>query len=207
MVIRRWLVAFSFVATAGTLAGGVHAQPARAAGPASGNQAAATTPGDDPPADFVIGREDVLSIVFWRNKDMSTEVTVRPDGKISLPLLNDVQAAGLTPADLCARLAIESKRFFENPNVTVVVKQINSRKVYITGQIVKPGPYALAAPTTVLQLIAMAGGLKDFAERKNIMVVRHENGQRSSFLFNYKEIGRNLQQDIELKPGDTVVVP
>jgi polysaccharide export outer membrane protein len=207
MVIRRWLAALSFVATAATWSGGVHAQEARAAGPASANPAAATRPGADPPAGFVIGPEDVLSIVFWHNKDMSTEVTVRPDGKISLPLLSEVQAAGLTPGDLCARLATESKRYFENPNVTVVVKQINSRRVYITGQIMKPGPYALAAPTTVLQLISMAGGLKDYADRKNILIVRHENGQRSRYTFNYKEIGRNLQQDIELKPGDTVVVP
>lgn len=205
--MRCWLVALSFVATVATSTGRVWAQPARAADPASATEGAVPVPGVDPPAGFVIGPEDVLSIVFWRDKDMSTEVTVRPDGKISLPLLNEVQAAGLTPADLRAYLAAESKRFFANPNVAVVVKQINSRKVFITGQIVKPGPYALTAPTTVLQLISMAGGLKDFADRKNIMIVRHENGQKSSYAFNYKEIGRNLQQDIELKPGDTVVVP
>ena len=164
-------------------------------------------PGVDPPAGFVLGPEDVLSIIFWRDTDMSTEVTVRPDGKISLPLLNEVQAAGLTPADLRAHLAAVSKSFFENPNVTVVVKQIDSCKVFITGQIVKPGPNALTAPTTVLQLISMAGGLRDYAGSKNIMIVRYENGRRSSCMFNYKEIGRNLGQNIELKPGDTVVVP
>ena len=98
------------------------------------------TPGVDPPEGFVIGPEDVLSIVFWRDKDMSTRVTVRPDGRISLPLLDEVQAAGLTPDDLRARLIEESKRFFGNPTVTVVVEQINSRKVFITGQVVKPGP-------------------------------------------------------------------
>jgi polysaccharide export outer membrane protein len=204
--VRRLLIALSFVATAATLVRGVRAQETRAASPASAGQAAAASV-PDLPADFVIGPEDVLSIIFWRNQDMSTEVTVRPDGKISLPLLNEVQAAGMTPADLRAHLATESKRFFENASVTVVVKQINSRRVYITGQIMKPGPYALAAPTTVLQLISMAGGLKDFADRKNIMIVRRENGRRSSYVFNYKELRRNLQQDIELKPGDTVVVP
>jgi polysaccharide export outer membrane protein len=124
-----------------------------------------------------------------------------------LPLLNEVQAAGLTPADLRARLTNESKRFFEKANVTVVVQQINSLKVFITGQVAKPGPYPLTAPITVLQLISMAGGLKDFADSKNIMIVRREGRQTSSFPFNYKEIGRHLKQDIELRPGDTVVVP
>jgi polysaccharide export outer membrane protein len=160
-----------------------------------------------PPADFVIGPEDVLSIVFWRDKDMTTQVTVRPDGKISLPLLDEVQAAGLTPADLRARLIEDSKKFFGNPNVTVVVQTINSRKVFITGQVGKPGPYVIVAPTTVLQLIAMAGGLKDFADSKNITIVRKEKGRTASFRFNYKDIRKNLTQNIELKPGDTVVVP
>src|SRR6516162_2692629 len=113
----------------------------------------------------------VLSIVFWRDKEMTTQVTVRPDGNISLPLLNDIRAAGLTPADLRERIVAESKRYFENPNVTVVVHQINSRKVFITGQIVKPGAYALTAPTTVLQLISMAGGLKEFADSRRITIV------------------------------------
>jgi polysaccharide biosynthesis/export protein len=206
MAIKRWLGAASFVATAATLAGSVSAQDARAAGAASVNETATTLDAKTPDG-FVIGPDDVLSIVFWRDKEMSTQVTVRPDGKISLPLLNDVQAAGLTPADLRTHLAAESKRFFENPNVTVVVNQINSRKVFITGQVAKPGPYALTAPTTVLQLISMAGGLKDFADSKNIMIVRQERGRTSSYPFNYKEISRNLQQNIELKPGDTVVVP
>ena len=156
---------------------------------------------------FVIGTDDVLSIVFWRDKEMTTQVTVRPDGMISLPLLNDVRAAGLTPAALQARLAEDAKQFFSNPNVAVVVSQINSRKAFITGQVVKPGAYVLTAPTTVLQLVSMAGGLKDYADSKNIMIVRREGDRTSSFMFNYKEIGRNLQQNIELKPGDTVVVP
>jgi polysaccharide biosynthesis/export protein len=205
--MRRWFVALSFVPMAVTLGSGVCAQEARARGPASGHEAVAAEPAVDPPAGFVIGPEDVLSIVFWRDKEMSTQVTVRPDGKISLPLLDEVQAAGLTPAELRARLIEGSKRFFGNPTVTVVVNQINSRKVFITGQVVKPGPYVIAAPTTVLQLIAMAGGLKDFADSKNITIVRHEAGQTSSHVFNYKEIRKNVRQNIELKPGDTVVVP
>ena len=146
------MVALSLVAAAATLAGGVHAQQAREIGPQSASQAATSTPAIEPPSGFVIGPEDVLSIVFWHDKDLSRGI-VRPDGKISVPLLNEIQAAGLTPADLRAQLAAESKRFFENPNVTVVVRQINSLKVFITGQVVKPGPYPLTAPTTVLQLI------------------------------------------------------
>ena len=202
--MRRWLIALAIISLAAA-AGDAQEAPAR--GPASGTEAPAVVPAADLPAGFVIGPEDVLSIVFWRDKEMSTQVTVRPDGKISLPLLDEVQAAGLTPAELRAHLIAESKRFFENPNVTVVVNQINSRKVFITGQVVKPGPYIITAPTTVLQLIAMAGGLKDFADSKNITIVRHEGDRTSSHLFNYREIRRNLRQNIDLKPGDTVVVP
>jgi len=207
MKIRRCLTALAFVAASSLLVRDACAGQQHEAGSASGAEGAAAEAGVNPPADFVIGPDDVLSIIFWRDKDMSMQVTVRPDGRVSLPLLNDVQAAGLTPADLRAHLVAESKRFIENPNVTVVVQQINSRKVFITGQVVKPGPYPLTAPTTVLQLISMAGGLKDFADRKNIVIVRHENAGTSSIRFNYKEIARNLRQDIELKPGDTVVVP
>lgn len=198
----------SLLMTLALLAAGARAQEARPTVPEAAQSAfAGGRPAVDPPAGFVIGPGDVLSIVFWRDKEMSSQVTVRPDGKITLPLLNEVQAAGLTPADLRARLTAESKRFFETANVTVVVQQINSLKVFITGQVAKPGPYPLIAPTTVLQLISMAGGLKDFADSKNIMIVRRDGQQTSSFLFNYKEIGRNLKQDIELRPGDTVVVP
>jgi polysaccharide export outer membrane protein len=207
MPIRGWLVTMSCVATFMTLPDSVRTQEARPPAAVSANEMGASPLEVTIPEGFVIGPDDVLSIIFWRDKEMSTQVTVRPDGMISLPLLNEIQAAGLTPADLRARVAADSKQFFANPNVTVVVNQINSRKVFITGQIVKPGPYALTAPTTVLQLISMAGGLKDFADSKKILIVRHENGRTASYPFNYKQIGRNLRQNIELKPGDTVVVP
>lgn len=205
--MRRWLIALSFVPMAAALGGGARAQEARVPGTARDNDPAVSRPAVEPPPDFVIGPEDVLSIVFWRDKEMSSQVVVRPDGKISLPLLDEVQAAGLTPAALRAYLVEESKRFFGNPSVTVVVNQINSRKVFITGQVVKPGAYVITAPTTVLQLLAMAGGLKDFADSKNIVILRQEAGQTSSYPFNYKDIRRNVRQNIELKPGDTVVVP
>ena len=206
MKTRNCLVALAFVA-ASLLARDACAGQEHEVSPASAAEGTAAETGVNTPADFVIGPDDVLSILFWRDKEMSTQVTVRPDGRISLPLLNEVQAAGLTPANLRTILVAESKRFIANPNVTVVVHQINSRKVFITGQVVKPGPYALTASTTVLQLISMAGGLKDFADRKNIMIVRHEKSRTFNFHFNYNEIGRNPHQDIELKPGDTVVVP
>jgi polysaccharide export outer membrane protein len=161
------------------------------------------------PADFVIGQNDVLTVVFWRDKDMSSDVAVRPDGKISLPLLNDVQAAGLTPEQLRQQITTLAARLVEDPTVTVVVKEINSRKVFITGQVAKPGPYPLSGPTTVLQLIAMAGGVLEYADSKNITVMRTENGKPVSFGFNYKDVTKrkNLKQNIELKPGDTIIVP
>ena len=159
--------------------------------------------------DYLIGAEDVLSIVFWRDKEMSTEVAVRPDGKITLPLLNEVRAAGLTPGQLKDLLVEESKKYVEDPNVTVVVKQINSRKVFITGEINKPGPYALMAPMTVMQLLVVAGGLRDYAHAEKITIMRTENGKPVSLLFNYKEFvkNKNLKQNIDLKPGDTIIVP
>src|SRR5262245_6431563 len=158
---------------------------------------------------YVIGPNDVLSIVFWREKDMTADVLVRPDGKISLPLLNEIQAAGLTPAQLREHIATEARRFLEDPSPTVVVKEIHSRQVFITGQIEKPGPYALTGTTTVLQLIAMAGGLKEFVDGKNIIVVRSENGSQQTYPFDYQDVLKRkyFRQNIELKPGDTVVVP
>jgi polysaccharide export outer membrane protein len=161
------------------------------------------------PEGYVIGPEDVLNIVFWRDKDMSAEVTVRPDGRITLPLLNDMQVSGKTPDQLRDALMTAAAKYVEDPNVSVVVKTINSRKVFITGQVAKPGAYSLAAPTTVVQLIALAGGLHEFADAKNIVIIRTENGKPTAYPFNYKDVlkRKNLKQNIELKPGDTVVVP
>jgi polysaccharide export outer membrane protein len=159
---------------------------------------------------YVIGPDDVLSVVFWRDKDMSCDVVVRPDGKISLPLVNDIQAGGLTPSELRDAVNAAARRFVEEPSVTVVVKQINSRKVFITGQIEKPGPYAINGPTTVVQLISLAGGLKEFTDGKRILIMRTDKaGRQVARVFNYREVlaGKNLEQNIELQPGDTVVVP
>ena len=161
------------------------------------------------PAGYVIGPEDVLTVVFWREKDLSADVVVRPDGKISLPLLNDVVAAGFTPDELRAQLVKAAAKFLEDPNATVVVKEIHSRKVFVTGQVGKPSSYPLTGEMNVLQMIAHAGGLLEYADSKNIVVLRTENGQERRFTFNYKDVvkGKNLQQNILLKPGDTIVVP
>jgi polysaccharide export outer membrane protein len=161
------------------------------------------------PPDYVIGADDVLAIIFWREQDLSSEVAVRPDGKISLPLLNDIQASGLTPEQLRGNITQAANRYVAEPAVTVVVKAINSRKVYITGQVGKPGPYPLSGATTVLQLIAMAGGVQEYAKDERIVVMRTENGRTVSHKFNYKQVsqGKNLQQNVELKPGDTIIVP
>jgi polysaccharide biosynthesis/export protein len=167
------------------------------------------TGGIEPPADYVIGPDDVLTVVFWREKDMSGDVTVRPDGRITLPLVNELHAAGLTPEELRVAIDEAASKYIEDPTATVQIKQINSRRVYITGMVARGGPYVLSGPMTVLQLIATAGGVLDWANEKNISIMRVENGTTRSIRFNYHDVrrGRNLHQNIELKPGDTVIVP
>jgi polysaccharide export outer membrane protein len=177
---------------------------------AASNGAPATATGVPLPAGYVIGPEDVLSVVFWRNQEMSGDFVVRPDGQISMPLLNDITAAGLTPEQLRDNVTKAASKFLEgDPSVTVVVKAINSRKVHITGMVQKAGAYPLVSPMTVLQLISVAGGLHEFADSKKILIVRTENGKQVSYKFNYKDVsqGKNLKQNIELKPGDSVIVP
>ena len=165
--------------------------------------------GVDLPAGYVVGPDDVLTIIVWREKDLSNDVTVRPDGRITLPLINDVVAQGLTPDQLRDLLKAQFDKYVEDSSVSVVVKQINSRKVFITGMVGKPGAYPLTATITVLQLISMAGGLNEFARAKEIVVMRTENGAAKAIKFNYEDVrkGRKLQQNIELRPGDTVLVP
>ena len=181
---------------------------------ASGKPAAPATPppavgGVATPADYVIGADDQLEIVFWRDKDMTATMTVRPDGMISLPLLNEVKAAGLTPEELRLSVTAIAEKLMEQPTVSVNVKDIKSRKVFITGQVGKPGEYQLLAPMTVLQMIAVAGGPSEYAKKSEILVVRTDGGKSTSHQFDYEEIskGKKLQQNILLKPGDTIIVP
>ena len=170
--------------------------------------ATSTAPATSPPG-YVIGAEDVLNVIFWRDAEVSGEVVVRPDGKISLPLLNDVQAAGYTPDELRLRITEAASAVMEDPSVTVIVKAINSRRVFITGNVSQPGTHQLTSGMTVLQLIAMAGGLGEYADTEKILIVRPESGGTRYFKFNYKDVidQNNLQQNIMLRPGDTVVVP
>jgi len=186
-------------------------RPSAAPAPAGVQAPAALVPSATPatPPGYVIGPDDLLSIVFWKDPTMTTDVVVRPDGKISLPLLNELTAAGQTPEQLRAAVAQAATKYFEDPSVNVVVKQVNSRKVFITGEVNKPATYALSGPMTVLQLIALAGGLSDFAKKDEIAVLRTENGKQARYAVKYNEIikGKNLQQNIELKVGDVIVVP
>jgi polysaccharide export outer membrane protein len=198
-------LAFSIASAASTFA----AQAPRAAmavAPATTAAAGAVAVAPD----YVIGPDDVLSILFWRDKDLSAaDVTVRPDGKVTLPLLNDVQASGRTPEQLGDAIREAARKYVEDPNPTVIVKEIKSRRVFITGRIEKPGPYPLNGKTTILQLIAMAGGLREFVDGKNISVMRSEKDRQTVYAFNYQDVVKKgyVHQNIELKPGDVVVVP
>lgn len=158
---------------------------------------------------FTIGPEDVLGVIVWREADVSGDVVVRPDGMITLPLIRDIRAAGLTPQELADRVQTALREYVTDASVTVVVRHMNSRKVFITGEVAKPGAYPLASSMTVMQLIAVAGGLTEYAEGKSISVMRIEGGQTKTFPFDYKNVasGKKPGQNITLRPGDTVVVP
>lgn len=207
--VALWMV--WFVAVGATQAPQVASasQPATAAVSTAAPASIPVAAGADVAADYVIGPTDVLSIVFWGERDLTTDVTVRPDGKISLPLLNDVVAGGFTPEQLRQRLTTSAKRFIEAPVVTVVVRQVNNNRVFITGQVLRSGPYVLSGPTTVLQLLSLAGGFTEFADRKHILITRIENGVQSALTFNYDDVikRQDLRQNVILKVGDTVVVP
>jgi polysaccharide biosynthesis/export protein len=159
---------------------------------------------------YTIGLEDILSVNVWKEPDLSLkEVVVRPDGKISLPLLNEIQAQGLTTRQLQDKIAEKLREFVANPNVTVIVVKIVSQSVSVVGQVNRPGSFPIGAPITVIELLARAGGLTDYAKSKEIRVIRTENGQTLQFPVNYKDIikGKNLNQNIMLRAGDVVLVP
>lgn len=161
-------------------------------------------------ADYVIGPDDTLSVNVWKEPEVSAPVLpVRPDGKISLPLINDVKAAGLTPMQLSQEITQRLKHYLDDPRVTVVVTAINSRRVFILGEVMRPGAFPLLPDMTVLQALSSAGGLAQYASRSKIYVLRNENGTQTSLPFNYKEVvrGKKPEENIVLKPGDTIVVP
>lgn len=158
---------------------------------------------------YTIGPQDMLDISVWKEPDMSKTVPVRPDGKISLPLLNDIQAAGLTPTQLAANITEELKKLVKEPQVTVIVTQINSQRVYIMGEVTRAGAYPLLPGMTVLQALSSAGGFTQFANLKKIYVLRNENGKQVKLPFNYKDVvsGKASSENVEVKAGDTIVVP
>ena len=160
------------------------------------------------PADYVIGPDDILRVSVWKEADLTNTLPVRPDGKISMPLLNDVQAAGMTPMQLAASLTERLKKYLADPRVTVAVTAMNSQRIYVTGEVQHTGAMNLAPNMTVLQAVASAG-LTQFANPKGIYVLRAENGKQQKLPFNYKQVvkGESMEQNIVLKPGDTVVVP
>lgn len=159
---------------------------------------------------FIIGNDDVLAVNVWKEPDISRSIPVRSDGKISLPLAGEVQAAGQTPAKLEAEIASRLKNYISEPEVTVMVQQINSQKFNILGQVAKPGSYVITNAPTVLDAIAMAGGFRDFAKKKSIYVLRQNaDGTQAKLPFNYKDVIKGVSpgQNVRLQPRDTIVVP
>jgi len=173
--------------------------------------APATTSVSYASGDYKIGPEDVLEVIVWRNADLTKEVTVRPDGKVSLPLIGDVMALGLTPAQLTKEVVARLREYKENPNVSVVVKQVNSYGVYVLGEVVHPGKYLLKTYTTVLQAVSMAGGFTPYASKSKMFLLRKvpEKDTEIRIPIDYNEIvsGEDSTHNTVLIPGDTLVVP
>jgi polysaccharide export outer membrane protein len=161
------------------------------------------------PAGYIVGDSDVIRVNVWKEPEVSQTVVVRTDGNISLPLINEVKVSGMTPLQIQDMVAEKLKGFLNNPQVTVTVIEIRSKRAFITGEVARPGTYSLNAQTTVLQLIAQAGGFTPFAKKDSIVVLRTEDGRQSRLKFKYKEVvqGKKTEQNIALHPGDTVVVP
>jgi polysaccharide export outer membrane protein len=182
--------------------GNAAAKPAKAAVP----EVQASTPGV--PSDYIIGADDMLHISVWKEPDMSVTLPVRPDGKISMPLLDDVQAAGMTPMQLGVSIKEKLKKYIADPRVTVVVTAMNSQRIYVLGEVTHTGAMPLLPNMTVLQALSSAG-FTQFANLKAIYLLRVQDGKQTKLPFNYKDAikGRGAQQNIILKPGDTLVVP
>ncbi len=187
------------------------AMPADAAAPSkeqSANKRMATSPALT--ADYTIGTEDLLSINVWKEPEVSRIVPVRPDGKISLPLVGDMDAVGLTPKQLQANLTRALQSYIANPEVTVIVQEVRSLKFNVLGEVAHPGSFNLSKPTTVLDALALAGGFREFAKTSKIYVLRvRPDGSQVRIPFNYKDVikGGRLEQNVELEARDTIIVP
>jgi polysaccharide export outer membrane protein len=167
----------------------------------------AQVPAND--AEYKIGAQDMLRIDVWKEDQLTRTVPVRPDGKVTLPLLNDVQAAGLTPMHLAGVITEGLKKYINNPQVTVTITEINSRRIWVTGEVAHAGAFSLLPNMTVLQALSGSGGFTQFARTKKIYVLRVEEGKQTKIPFNYNEVvgGKKTEQNILLQPGDVVVVP
>ena len=202
------LVVAALVLVVGASVATAYAQQASPA-----NTTAATRPPASAPipiTDYVIGPEDMLQITVWKNESLSRALPVRPDGKITLPLLHDVQAAGLTPMQLQEKLAIAFGEFMPNPEVSVTVTDVRSYRVSVLGEVQRPGVLQLKSDTTVLEAIALAGGFRDFASPSKIMILRKNgDGQPQKIPFNYNRVVKDNRGEgnVTLKSGDVVVVP
>ena len=188
-------------------------------GQASGDTASAANPAaqsevvsNSKPHDenFIIGNDDVLAISVWKEPELTKAVPVRSDGRISLPLVGEMQATGRTPLQLEQEIATKLKNFITTPEVTVIVQQVNSRKFNVLGEVTKPGAYPLTASTTIMDAIATAGGFRDFAKKSGVYVLRKSpDGTETHLKFNYKDFikGKNSSQNVKLEPNDTIIVP
>ena len=206
---RIWILAGALLlagAVSATAAPQDSKSPAKA--PAADNAKAEPKPATANP-DYVIGAEDILDISVWKEPDVSRSVPVRPDGRISLPLIKDVTAAGLTPQQLASSVAEKLRKFLNDPQVTVIVTAINSQRIFIIGEVQHAGAFPLMPGMTVLQGLSNAGGFTAYADLKRIRIVRAKDGKQTQLAFNYRDAlkGDNPEQNIKLEPGDTIVVP
>jgi polysaccharide export outer membrane protein len=206
LAVLLWM-GFSTGATLSQTSGTQHATATKSDAPNSGKSSDEVEASKVAP-DYVIGADDTLRISVWKEPDLTETLPVRPDGKISMPLLNDITAAGLTPLQLRDEITERLKKYIADPRVTIVVTGMNSRRVFATGEVLHTGPMTLLPHMTVLQALAQAG-FSQFANLKAIYLLRIENGKQQKIPFNYKEVvkGNHPEQNIELKPGDTIVVP
>ncbi len=181
------------------------AKPARVAAPAP----AAPNPAAGRASDsYVIGPSDVLTVTVWKEPTLSGAVLVRPDGMITVPLLGDVQASGMTPPHLADQIATKLKKYVQTPNVSVVVSEIHSKVVYLLGEVGKRGPVEMTSGMTLLDAIASAGGLTDYANAKKIYILRDEAGKHERIPVHYKEALKGISEfNLVLEPGDTIIVP
>jgi polysaccharide export outer membrane protein len=206
--MKKWLVRMALIVLIATSC--AYSQDAQKTPPASGTTAkpapeAKSASGEE----YRIGPQDLVRIDVWKEPDISRTIPVRPDGKISLPLMNDVQAAGLTAMELAGSIREGLSKYITSPQVTVTVTEINSRRVYVTGEVMRPGAQPLLPNMTALQALTSAGGFTQFARTKSIYILRNEDSKQVKHPFNYKAVldGKHPEDNIQLQPGDVIVVP